>query len=179
MDASPAARHDAYARARQMYVDGLPIKAICAATGLTAHDLDFALRGGPNVAADERMFAPIARNRVVRRKPRPKPQSSARAALVAKLWKSAERRVADIGRRLRKAGLEPAERERDARTLAVMVKTLRDLAALDDRKAPAHERRDDEVDGRDIDEFRRELARRIDALVAEQQGEADRGTGRS
>jgi hypothetical protein len=176
MDADPASVHAAYERARQMYVERVPIKEICAATGLNDHDLDFALRGGPYVAADVRMYAPIVRNRVIRKTPQRKDRQSPRAALVARLWKSAERQVADIHKRLRRAGLDPDERERDARMLAVMVKTLRELAALDDKAAPHDQRpQPDEPDNRDIDEFRRDLARRIEALVASQSEPADDG----
>jgi hypothetical protein len=176
MDADPASVHDVFVRARQMYVDRVPIKEICAATGLNDHQVDHALKGGPYVASGQRMFAPIARNRIIRRKAKKKPPQSARTAVVARLWKSAERQVADIHKRLRQAGLDPAERERDARMLAVMVKTLRELAALDDKADPHDQRpQPDEPDTRDIDQFRRDLARRIDALVASQQGQADGG----
>jgi hypothetical protein len=65
---------------------------------------------------------------------------------------------------------EPAERERDARMLAVLVKTLRELAALDEShkdaaRAVQADPTDDDPVPRDIDEFRRELARRIQAFV--------------
>jgi hypothetical protein len=100
----------------------------------------------------------------------------ARAAIVDKLWQSAERQVEDIHKRVTSAGLEPDERERDARMLSVLVKTLRDLAALDDTTMVAgHDKPDDQSDARDIDEFRRELARRIDALVAGRPGAVDDG----
>jgi hypothetical protein len=159
-----------------MYVDGVPVKEIGTATGLRERQVYFALEGGPFAAAGERMFPKIKCNRVIRKKATPRPEQAVRAAVVAKLWKSAERRVGDIHKRLRKVGLDPDERERDTRMLAVMVKTLRELAALDDKKAAAHdERRHDEPDNRDIDEFRRDLARRIDALVAEQSDAADGG----
>ena len=59
-----------------------------------------------------------------------------RAALIARMWRTAERQVEEIEDRLRAAGLELAERESNARTLAIVAKTLRELAAVDEaRKA--------------------------------------------
>lgn len=184
MDADAASVRDAFARARQMYVDKVPLKDIYAATGLDDHDLDFALRGGPYVAPGERMFAEIKRNRIVRRQAdrKKKPAAATRAAVVARLWRSAERQVRDIDKRLRQAGVEPAARERDARLMAVMVKTLRELCALDARdatnaKAGAHDGQPGyEPDHRDIDEFRRDLSRRIDAIISERAGPPADGT---
>jgi hypothetical protein len=56
-----------------------------------------------------------------------------------------------------------------------MVKTMRELAALDEATVAPNDDRNPEADSRDIDEFRRELARRIDALVAAQPDENDGG----
>jgi hypothetical protein len=98
---------------------------------------------------------------------------SVRAIIIDQLWQSAARQVADIHARVLSAGLEADERERDARMLSVVVKTLRDLAALDDTLRTAHDDRSDPSDTRDIDDFRRELARRIDALVAARSGAVD------
>ena len=93
--------------------------------------------------------------------------SGDRVAIVRRLWRTAEAQVRDIEGRLRQDQQQPDERERDARMLAVLVKTLRELSALDEFQGatPTTAGDDDEVP-RDIDEFRRELARRIDAFVA-------------
>jgi hypothetical protein len=98
---------------------------------------------------------------------------SVRATIIEQLWQSAARQVADIHARVLAAGLAADERERDARMLSVVVKTLRDLAALDDTLGTGHDERTDDADSRDIDEFRRELARRIDALATAPSGAAD------
>jgi hypothetical protein len=98
-----------------------------------------------------------------------------RTQLVHRLWLAAEAQVRQIESRLTLDTTEPAECERDARTMAVLVKTLRDLNALDaarDRRASKREGNTaaaatPEVnydDPRQIDEFRRELARRIEAI---------------
>jgi hypothetical protein len=109
-----------------------------------------------------------------------------RAALVQRLWQAADGQVRQLEGRLALEELEPAERERDARTMAVLVKTLRELNALDadsekqDLKrtgtpeAAAPEANYD--DPRDIDDFRRELARRIAALVPAADPDAAGGT---
>lgn len=175
MDADTASVPETHLQARQMYGAGAPIKEIRAATGLSNHQFDFALKGGPYVAPGVRALPQIKRTRIIRRKPpRPQRPRGDRAALVARLWKSAARQVADIDKRLRQAGIAPAERERDARMMAVMVKTVRELAALDAKgRAGGHDDRtrdgEPEHDSRDIDEFRRELARKIDALAGEQE----------
>jgi hypothetical protein len=155
MDADQASVHDAHARARLMHADGRPIAAIAAATGLDERAVRHVIA---NCEMAGRPFATVDR-----------------AVVVQKLWESAARQVADLHARVLDVGLDADERERDVRMLAVMVKTMRELAALDDATAAGADDRDDEPDSRDIDEFRRELARRIDALVAAQSGEIDRG----
>jgi hypothetical protein len=107
-------------------------------------------------------------------------RSRSRRALVARLWRTAERQVEEIEVRLKAAGLKVAEREGNARALAVVVRTLRELAAFDQaQKTRAKESATDDDDAvpRDMDEFRRGLSRRIDALAAARaEGRADRGT---
>ncbi|MGH6769697.1 MAG: hypothetical protein ACRECO_11830 [Xanthobacteraceae bacterium] len=60
----------------------------------------------------------------------------------------------------------PAEAERSARTLAVLTQTLHALQRLRCGLSPDSGSTDDDDMPRDIDEFRHELARRIDAFVA-------------
>jgi hypothetical protein len=88
-----------------------------------------------------------------------------RAALVETLWEGAMLQMQDIVRRLGEGGRDPSEQERDARATAALVKVLRDLDSIDanGKAEPEH----DEDDGpRDIDDFRRELARRMDEIAA-------------
>jgi hypothetical protein len=91
-----------------------------------------------------------------------------RTALVKRMWLAAEAQVREIEDRLLHDSPEPLERERDARVLAVLAKTLRELSALDQTKskkrtlAPA----DDDAVPRNMDELRRSLARKLEALVA-------------
>ncbi|CAH1656690.1 hypothetical protein CHELA1G11_13169 [Hyphomicrobiales bacterium] len=89
-----------------------------------------------------------------------------RGALVARLWRTADAQVREVERRLAQGETEPGDREKDARTLAVVVKTLRDLLALeaDEHTVEATAAKEKGGDVRDLDDFRRELAERIDRL---------------
>ena len=80
----------------------------------------------------------VAPRRSQRRKPgvRVRHRTGSRAALVARMWRTAERQVEEIEDRLKAAGLELAERESNARTLAIVARTLRELAAVDEAKKP-------------------------------------------
>ncbi len=156
------------ALARQMYIDGASVSEILAATQLSLGALYYWLDGGPDDPALR--LTPIPRRRDIKGQRR-RLTEAARASLVTRLWQSAERQVRDIEGRLKQAAIEPAERERDARLLAVLVKTLRELNAIDDSKRGkgAADHQDDEPP-RDLDEFRRELARRMDAFVDSRTG---------
>jgi hypothetical protein len=100
--------------------------------------------------------------------------SGDRGALVSRLWRTAEAQLREVARQLKEGAAEPAEREKDARTLAVLVKTLRELNALEAERA-AETPREEESDVRDLDDFRRELAERIDRL--RQARDADGASG--
>ncbi len=165
-----AFRHspETIAKARQMYADGVAVARICADCEMSSGRLYYWLDGGPPTG--ERHLEPIARRDpggrrttkgpIVRRRR----LTGDRVALVARLWRTAEAQVRDIEDRLALKEQKADERERDARTLAVLVKTLRELTAIDQKDAPQAATEDDSF--RDIDEFRRELARRMDAIVA-------------
>ena len=98
------------------------------------------------------------------------------AALADQLQRTVERELDAIATILAKlpAGDErAAQAERAARTLASLTRTLNEVARLRREQAeaaPAHGAQDPMADDndmpRDIDDFRRELARRIDAFVA-------------
>jgi hypothetical protein len=110
----------------------------------------------------------------------------ARRRVVARLWHTAERQVAEIEARLEQGG-DAAALERDAKTFAIIARTVRDLVALDaeaearmttKEKRSAHASAEPEdaatpedFGTRDIEQFRAELARRLDALRAERERE--------
>ncbi len=160
------------ALARRLYQDGVAVRDILTAAGIKLGALYRCLNGdfpdGSGIAP-----APVPlRHQGVRVRQR----MGSRAALVARMWKTAERQVEEIEDRLKAAGLELAERESNARTLAIVAKTLRELSIVDEAKETrkGRKRPDDDIDDdpvpRDINEFRRELARRIDALVDSRTG---------
>ncbi|MBS7698450.1 MULTISPECIES: hypothetical protein [unclassified Chelatococcus] len=83
----------------------------------------------------------------------------------------------EVERRLADGKTEPGEREKDARTLAIVVKTLRDLLALeaDEHTVEATAPEEEGGDVRDLDDFRRELAERIDRLRRARDADAAAG----
>ena len=155
------------ALARRRYVEGATVKSICAETGIRSLEILYRCLAGEFDDGSGVKPEPIPRRRTGVRIRRHKAD---RAALVERLWRTADQQVQQIEERLQAAGLEPTEREGNARTLATLVKTLRDLSAFDQAHTPrgkqAANNDDDDPVPRNIDEFRRELARRIDALVA-------------
>lgn len=102
-----------------------------------------------------------------------KAKAVSRQAVVKRLWRTADRQVGEIEARLVEAGGDPASLERDAKTLATLAKTIRDLVALDGemnakgKAAPAHDQRDEP---RDFNEFRQRIAAKMAELVADRAG---------
>ncbi|NWG25924.1 MAG: hypothetical protein HXY30_16170 [Pseudorhodoplanes sp.] len=154
-------------RAREMYAAGATARAIREATGLSTWKIYFWIDGGPK-AEGVPLLPPLPRrNNVARRRP----FRDDRVALVGRMMIAAEAQVREIEARLAGEGAPP-DRARDARTLAVLARTMRELIAVDslrrggDQRVKKQERHDDPVP-RDVDELRRRLARRLDELVAE------------
>ena len=90
-----------------------------------------------------------------------------RAALAVRIQNVVEREMAVVARVVNLLGpADEAEAERTVRTLAGITRTLREIAALNqpDEMTPPNETDNDPIP-RDIDEFRNELARRINALI--------------
>jgi hypothetical protein len=96
-----------------------------------------------------------------------------RVTLVARLWRTAEGQVREIEDRLARREQAPDERERDARVMALLSRTLRELIAADkftaSAAAPSRTAVNDDDDPvpRDIDELRRVVSSRLDGLIAE------------
>jgi hypothetical protein len=161
------------ARVRDQYAAGERIEVICRANKMSRHALYYWVDGGPKFGPDHLPPLPRRGGETLRQRRR---FSGNRLALVKRIWRTAEGQVRDIEDRLAAAEQEPIERERDARMLAVLVKTLRELAAIDEAEKPPKPSptSDDDNDPvpTDIDEFRRELARRMDALVAARTADA-------
>jgi hypothetical protein len=166
--------------ARRLYAEGKTIEEICAASGISNLTVLYRCLDGRYPDGSGVMPAKLPRRREGARM---RDRAGSRSALVARMWRTAERQVEEIEDRLAVAGIELAERESNARTLAVVAKTLRELAAVDEadkprggtKQAPDNNIDDDPVP-RDIDEFRRELARRINALVDSRTNAGGTGT---
>ena len=100
-----------------------------------------------------------------------------RAALYARIYRAAQTQMDKI--ELVQKTLQPThpeQSERTVRILATLNKTLLEIAAMTkpDEGAPPDEADDDAIP-RDIDEFRRELARRLKAFIDEKSGNSARG----
>lgn len=170
-DLLPCSAADQAAAVRALYAAGRSLSAIGAATGLGRsriyywldHDL------GPDGHPRPRPLP--------RRRPRKGGRNTRRINLVDRIWRAAEAQVCEIETRMVSLGSAPAEAERDARALAVLARVVRELAVLDGARlprtadlkdAPAEEDARAPADrSRDLDSFRRELARRLDALRGE------------
>jgi hypothetical protein len=168
----PAPTEEIIVLARQRYTEGAAVSKILAETEMSLGTLYLWLDGGPKDAAGKQQFPAIPRRRIVMGK-RHKPLTGGQVSLVARLWRTAERQVRDVESRMC-TDQEPEQRERDARLLAVLVKTIRELRALNvkEEKASENEHAPD-----NLDDFRRELARKIDGIIAERGMEAARDDG--
>ena len=156
-----------------MYAERFTVSRILAACGMSLGTLYYWLDGGPREDGAP-LLPPIPRRRRIVGARR-KPLASSRVSLANRLWRTAERQARDIEERLARPSAPPPERERDVRMLSVLVRTLRDLAGFDAGVA-APEPDDDPVPD-NIDEFRFELARRINAFVAEKRAQEAAGGG--
>jgi hypothetical protein len=166
----PAPSEEKVVLARQRYVEGAAVSKILAEAEMSLGTLYLWLDGGPQDATGKRQFPTIPRRRVVMGKRR-KPLTGGRVSLVNRLWRTAERQVRDVEGRMC-VDQEPEQRERDARLLAVLVKTVRELRTL---HAAEEETSENEHEPDNLDDFRRELARKIDGIIARRSARASGG----
>jgi hypothetical protein len=157
---------DAVALVRRRYAEGATVKAIVAESGIKNLTIIYRCLAGlyPDGTGVKPVPIPQRRAGV-----RVRHRKGSRAALVARMWRTAERQVEEIEDRLAVAGLEVAERESNARTLAIVAKTLRELVAVDEAKtsrgSEAPKDHDDDHP-RNIEDLRRELAQKLERFVA-------------
>ena len=162
--------HETVVRAREDYVAGKNTGQIMAECGLLVGTF-YKLLAGKGGAAGVPAIV-LRRDLGGERVKRP---DRIRASLVDRLWRAADRQVREIEKRLRLNQKSDA-RERDARMLATMVKTLRELRALDAARTQQEPSEDDH--GPDnLDDFRRDLARKIDAIIARRAASPARDAG--
>jgi hypothetical protein len=159
-------------RARQMYSEGATTRDILAETELSHWALYHWLAGGPKQENGERLLPEVPKRRMVVRR---KILKENRIALINRMMKTAERQVYDIEARLAGSKQAPGERERDARTLAVLAKTLQSLTAIDalhepkvgkTKPKPLDDDDDEDRIPASIDALRRELSDRMAGMVA-------------
>jgi hypothetical protein len=158
-------------RARQMYADGATTRDILEQTGLSHWMLYHWIGGGPKNRDREPLLPPLVKRRMVTRR---RIVKEARLTLVNRMMRAAERQVGEIEQRLAGSGQALGERERDARTLALLAKTLQSLTALDalhepkvgrpKSRAPGNEHDRDRIPA-SIDALRQELSRRLAGMA--------------
>lgn len=104
---------------------------------------------------------------VAKRKPAPR----GRKAVIGKLWKVAQTQLEAHEAHLAELPAGTAASEVDAKTLATLARTVRELVALDSAAAGEGGKSEDEpspAEGlRRVEELRSELARRLAGLAAE------------
>jgi hypothetical protein len=148
-----------------MYADGVPVKAILAETELTLHGFYNWVNGRASKTAQP-VLLPLPKRRLVRHL---RINPGDRRSLIERMMRSAERQVAEIELRV---GSPRHDREKDARMLAVLARAIRELTAVDalnrdlEREAGKARAANDDPVPEDMDEFRNELARRLEAVIA-------------
>lgn len=102
-----------------------------------------------------------------------KPAPRSRKAVIGKLWKAAQTQLEAHEAHLADLPAGTAASEVDAKTLATLARTVRELVALDSAAAGEGKSEDEPspAEGlRRVDELRSELGRRLAALAAEEAG---------
>lgn len=112
-------------------------------------------------------------------RPRLRRGKATNAALVAKLYRRFERHMDMLDARIRAAGLNPVapgDDEREARTLAVLARTLEKLIEIEGGIAARRQESDGATEqyGRDAERLVAELSRRLRAMAASDPGPAGR-----
>lgn len=186
--AVPSARPARGALARRLYLEGASMAEIRRQTGLSSAGVYYWIdrEMGPDGTF---LFNPVPRRTAhpvggqpakarTARGPANAPANASgkpdRRGLLKRLWRAAERQINEIEDRLARVA-DPSEAprpepEKDARALAVLARTLRELTALEAEAKKRRKAKDQDGTVRDLDTFRRELARRLDRLREEGDG---------
>jgi hypothetical protein len=158
-------------RARQRYSEGATTRDILAETKLSHWALYFWLAGGPKKNG-VRVLEPIVKRKLVTRRRILKEE---RLHMVERMMRAAERQIREIEERLAGTKQEPGATERDARTLAVLARTMQSLTALDALHEPKagkkksrpleHDDDEDRIPA-SIDALREELSKKLAGMAA-------------
>lgn len=104
-----------------------------------------------------------------------------RKAVVDKLWRAAKRQLAAHEGHLAELPKGTAASEGDAKALATLARTVRELLALEAATASQGAKAADDIDPaaglRHVAELRQQLARRLEKLAAEEAGAASAPVG--
>ena len=96
--------------------------------------------------------------------------SVGRKAVVTKLWRAAQRQLDAHEARLDEQPKGAATSEADAKALAVLARTVRELVALEATTKGREDKADDDLSPaaglRHVAELRKELARRLECIAA-------------
>lgn len=105
-----------------------------------------------------------------------RPRTASRRSVVSRLWRAASRQLDAHEAHLDDLPASAAASEADAKALATLARTVRELVALDASTVAGEGRKTDDRDAADglryAAELRKELARRLDALADRELGEA-------
>lgn len=107
--------------------------------------------------------------------PKPKRASVSRKAVVSQLWRAAKRQIDTHEEHLADLPKGTTASEADAKALAVLARTVRELVAIEEPQAARKDKHPDEPsaadDLRHVAQLRQDLARRLEALAAQDAGE--------
>lgn len=89
-----------------------------------------------------------------------------RDALAARLWRAAELQAAEVEARIASGPRPAAEAERDAKTLSVLARTLRELSSAEkSMRIEDDDEQDEDAPPADVDQLRDALGQRLRALA--------------
>jgi len=102
---------------------------------------------------------------------KPKRKVISRKAVVGQLWRAAKRQIDTHEEHLADLPKGTAASEADAKALAVLARTVRELVAIEEPPATRKDKRSDDPsaadDLRHVAQLRQDLARRLEALAAQ------------
>ncbi|SDF42621.1 hypothetical protein [Bosea robiniae] len=103
--------------------------------------------------------------------PKPKRMAVSRKAVVGQLWRAAKRQIDTHEEHLADLPKGTTASEADAKALAVLARTIRELVAIEEPPGTRKDKRSDDPsaadDLRHVAQLRQDLARRLEALAAQ------------
>ena len=103
--------------------------------------------------------------------PKSKRKAISRKAVVGQLWRAAKRQIDTHEEHLADLPKGSTASEADAKALAVLARTVRELVAIEEPPATRKDKRSDDPsaadDLRHVAQLRQDLARRLEALAAQ------------